>query len=133
MIIGENRNNIVRFYIEKSLQTFEDAELLALNERWNSCVNRLYYSAFYIVYALLISSIDVRSKTHNGIKFLFHENFIHNGKIDKEFSRHYTYLSELRSASDYEDFEILYKEEVEPLIDKTKDFIDTLRNLIPLN
>jgi len=49
MIIGENRNNIVRFYIEKSLQTFEDAELLALNERWNSCVNRLYYSAFYIV------------------------------------------------------------------------------------
>src|SRR6266542_3893613 len=109
MIIGENRNNIVRFYIEKSLQTFEDAELLALNERWNSCVNRLYYSAFYIVYALLISSIDVR------------------------FSRHYTYLSELRSASDYEDFEILYKEEVEPLIDKTKEFIDALRNLIPLN
>ncbi len=57
-----NRENIVKFYVERSFTTFGDAKILANNNSWNSCMNRLYYACFYMVYALLVKKIDVRAK-----------------------------------------------------------------------
>ncbi len=42
------KEDYIIYRIEKSNEVFEDAILLAKNERWNSCVNRLYYSIYYI-------------------------------------------------------------------------------------
>ena len=36
----------INYRVERSVELFEDALLLAQNKRWKSCVNRLYYSAF---------------------------------------------------------------------------------------
>ena len=43
----------IKYRIDRSIETFEDAMLLAENERWRSCVNRLYYSSFHLVNGLL--------------------------------------------------------------------------------
>ena len=39
---------------EVTYSYFEDANLLAKNDRWNAVINRLYYACFYAVIALLI-------------------------------------------------------------------------------
>ncbi len=51
-----DRDNYVECRIEKAKDTFEVAELLFENNKWNSAINRLYYAAYYAVSGLLIKS-----------------------------------------------------------------------------
>ena len=59
------KQDYIDYRVLKSNEIFEDSRLLANNQRWNSCVNRLYYSSYYLVSALLYKS-DYKSETHNG-------------------------------------------------------------------
>ena len=75
------KKDYIDYRLLKSKEIFEDAELLALNQRWNSCVNRLYYSSFYLVSAILYKN-DIKSETPNGTKTLFNLHFIKTGKLE---------------------------------------------------
>ena len=44
----------VKYRIEKAYQTYDAAKVLADNGFWNSSINRLYYSLFFAVNALLV-------------------------------------------------------------------------------
>lgn len=57
------KENYINYRISKSSEIFEDAILLANNERWNSCINRLYYSSYYLASALLFKN-DIKAETH---------------------------------------------------------------------
>lgn len=52
--------DLVLYRIEKARNTLEDAHILASSERWNACVNRLYYACFYAVTALLLKEDNTR-------------------------------------------------------------------------
>ncbi|MBX9781885.1 MAG: HEPN domain-containing protein [Chitinophagaceae bacterium] len=60
----------ITYRINKSAETFADAKLLAENGRWNSSVNRLYYSSFYLISALINKS-GIRAESHTGVKTQF--------------------------------------------------------------
>jgi len=64
-----DREEYVRYRIEKSEETYEAAELLLENKKWNSAINRLYYSAYYAVSGLLVQSA-INTKTHSGVLLL---------------------------------------------------------------
>ena len=49
----ERRKDLILYRIERAHETLEDAHILAISDRWNVCVNRLYYACFYAVSALL--------------------------------------------------------------------------------
>ena len=68
--MSANATDYIQYRIDKSNEIFEDVKLLAENGRWNSCVNRLYYCAFYVVTALLANS-GVNAESHNGVKRQF--------------------------------------------------------------
>lgn len=121
---------LVSFYVEKANNSLADAKLLAENNRWNGCANRLYYACFFMVYAILLDKIDVRIKSHSGIKTLFNQHFIKTGIIEMVHSKHYTYLFDLRGDADYGDFEIITKEEIAPLVVGTEMFINNLKEFI---
>ena len=72
------KQDYIYYRISKSAEIYEDAVLLAENGRWNSCINRLYYSAFYLVSALLYQ-YDVKAETHNKTKTQFFLHFIKPG------------------------------------------------------
>lgn len=76
-----SKNDYINYRIEKSSEIYEDAVLLAENEQWNSCINRLYYSSFYLVSALLYVH-SIKAETHNGTKIQFFLNFIKSGKLE---------------------------------------------------
>jgi uncharacterized protein (UPF0332 family) len=46
--------DLVQYRLRRARETLQDAHILANAERWNPCVNRLYYACFYVVSALLI-------------------------------------------------------------------------------
>ena len=87
----EERVEYVKYRIESANKTFEAAKVLAENEFWNSAVNRLYYSIFYAVNALLVMN-EIQTKSHSATKSQFSMYFIKTGKFDKKYGK---LLSEL--------------------------------------
>jgi len=63
------RKDYVNYRIEKSIETFEVAELLYANSKWNSTINRLYYACFYAITALLVKN-EIETKSHSGVSKL---------------------------------------------------------------
>lgn len=69
-----SKADLVKYRLERAKETFEDAQILRDKERWNSIINRLYYSLFYAISALLLNS-DYNPTTHAGTKSNFSEYF----------------------------------------------------------
>lgn len=76
-------NDYIEYHLQKSRESFEDARLLAANGRWNASTNRLYYSCYYAVSALLISK-NITPHTHAGCKTQLGLNFVKPGLISIE-------------------------------------------------
>lgn len=49
-----NRDDYIQYRFQRAEESFEEALILAEKERWNTVINRLYYSCFYAVTALLL-------------------------------------------------------------------------------
>jgi uncharacterized protein (UPF0332 family) len=122
-------NDYITYRLSRADITLKDAKMLADNDSWNSCVNRLYYSCFYAVTALLIGK-GFEAKTHNGVKSIFFKEFIASGQIDKEFGNLYSDLIAWRSEGDYADFVDYDAQTVVPIIEKVEDFLKLIKNTI---
>ncbi len=123
------RQQAILYNLERANGTLNDAILLATNSSCNSCANRLYYAAFYATTALLIKN-DLYSKTHSGTKNLFNQYFIKTGIIEELKGYFYNELFDNKQEGDYATFSNYQKEDIFPMIAPTKEFIETLRNLI---
>lgn len=121
------------FYrLERAQETLEDARILAISERWNACVNRLYYACFYAVSALLIKE-GYSSSKHTGVRSLFNLHFVKTGVVPKELARIYNDLFERRQESDYTDFITFKESQVQPLIPQAEEFVERISILIHEN
>ena len=127
--MSANRTDYIQYRIDKSKEIFEDAKLLAENGRWNSCVNRLYYSSFYIVTALLANS-GVNAESHNGVKRQFNLLFVKTRKISKEQGKLFSNLFDWRQETDYADFIEFDEVTVLPLLAQVKSFIETIHQIL---
>lgn len=67
-----SKDDLIGYRLSRAKGTFDDAKILADKERWNSAINRLYYSAYYAVIAILLK-YDFKPTTHNGVKSVFSE------------------------------------------------------------
>lgn len=76
-----NKQEYITYRLNKAYEALDDAKLLAQNKRWNPAINRLYYSCFYAVSALLLKH-NIEIRTHEGIRSQFGLKFIKTGQID---------------------------------------------------
>ncbi len=123
------KKDYIEYRILKSKEAFDDVILLANNLRWNSCINRLYYSCFYLVGALLYK-YSIKSETHNGVKTQFNLHFIKTGKIDVKYGKLYANLFAWRQESDYADFTDFDGETILPLLDQVAELNEILIELL---
>jgi uncharacterized protein (UPF0332 family) len=121
----EERIEYSKLRIESALNTFEAAKVLAQNGFWNSAVNRLYYSIFYTVNALLVRN-EVYVQTHAGMRNQFSKLFIKTGKLDKKYGKLLVQLYDWRQKGDYENLYDFTEETVNLLFDPVKEMIDAI-------
>ena len=69
------KQDLIKYRLERAWDTLDDAHILAEKEKWNSTINRLYYSAYYAVMALLLNN-NLKPTTHNGAKTNFTQYFM---------------------------------------------------------
>ena len=116
---------LVQYRLDRAEEAYQDACSLSAGKRWNSCVNRLYYSCFYAVTALLARD-NLSSPKHTGIRSLFNKNYIRNAVISKDLAAVYNELFEFRLEADYTDFADFDESQVFPFIAKVREFLDTI-------
>ena len=120
---------IILHKMNRAYETLEEAEMMAGVGHWNSCINRLYYSCFYSVSALLITD-NLSSSKHTGVRSFFNNHFVKKGLVSKDMGKLYNKLFDCRQESDYDDFVLMKEEYVLPLIADVKIFIETIQFLI---
>jgi len=103
--------------------------LLAQENHWNAVANRLYYSCYYAVNALLIKH-RFSFSSHNGVKTEFYKSFVKTGNISIESGKLYNRLFNLRQEGDYVDFQRFTQEDIEPFLDQAENFIREIKKLI---
>ena len=125
----EDRDAIVAYRMEKAHNTLGEIPFLIENKMWNTAINRLYYSCFYAVNALLISR-QIETKTHEGARRMLGLHFVKTEKLTIKLSKFYSDLLDNRNSSDYADFVYFEKETVEDTYKQAIVFIDTIEKLI---
>ena len=129
MLNSEERQALVQYRLEKATDTLKEAIDCGSLNHWTLAANRLYYSVYYASSALLIQN-ELQTKTHAGVTALIGQKFVADGKLSKEDAQLLARLQTMRHTGDYDDFMEWHKEEVEPLFEKVKKYINKVKSLI---
>jgi hypothetical protein len=120
-----SKEDCVGYRLDRSAEIFEDAKIQSANKRWRSRVNRLYYSSFHLINALLCLD-TINAKSHDGLKTKFLQLYIKIKKIDSEYGKLFSRLIDWRQESDYSIYVEFEEEDILPLINKVESFNQTL-------
>jgi uncharacterized protein (UPF0332 family) len=128
-LTDEERKEVVQYRIEKAKNTFSEIALLTSNALWHNAANRLYYACYYAVTALLIKN-GIVTKTHQGVSNQFGLHFVKTDIFSQKEGRLFKNLFELRQDGDYDDWIEITEDDVVPLIEPVRRFIEKLERLI---
>lgn len=96
------KQTLVKYRLERANESIKAAQLLFENKLLIPAMNRIYYSMFYSVQALLVLNEKAFSK-HGQVKGYFNKEFIKSGIFPKEFGKLFNAVFEYRQKFDYVD------------------------------
>ena len=114
----EDKKIAVQLLIEKSLRHMVQAKQNATLKNWDLVANRLYYSIFHAVTAMLLKD-NIEVKTHKGRAQQFGQHYVLTGKFERDEGRLYNHLQKMREEADYNNIFTLTEEEAIDLIVRT--------------
>lgn len=125
-MLNEDRISLCNYRIEKAEACLKSAKLIKDSGDYASAANRSYYSIFHAIRAVMALDGEDRKK-HSGVIAYFLENYIKNGLFDKEYSYIIKNAFQVRQESDYDDFCIISKEDVDEQIENARKLIDAVK------
>ena len=124
----EDKRALSRVRLDRAEECLKEAQSLYDAESYKGAANRLYYSIFHAMRAVLaLDGVDM--KHHSGVISEFRRRYIKTGKLDVKLSQIISRLSEMRTGSDYDDFYILSKKSIVEQFENAQFFIDTVQKL----
>lgn len=128
----ESRRALVKYRYQRSSETMCEAEVMFREGFYNAAVNRLYYTCYYAVSALLFQK-GIRARTHSGVKSMFALHVVAAGKLSEEVASTYFTLFEKRQSCDYDDFVFFTRDTTYELVSQTTVFIAAVGELLREN
>ena len=125
----EKRDTVISLEIAKAFTTQEEVDLLVEKGYWNAAANRLYYSVFHAVSALLIHD-GIRIKSHKGAGVMLNQHYIQTNKISPELGKLYRRLELMREESDYNCFYNTSPEELKKELEPARELIDLIAKMV---
>jgi uncharacterized protein (UPF0332 family) len=125
----QDKDELVKYRLTRARETYNEVDILVRNGLWNTAVNRLYYSCFYAVIALLADQ-EIEVHSHSGVRQMFGLHFIRTGKIEPESGRFLARLFDLRQTGDYDDFIDFDREKVMELLEPADKLISIIEELL---
>jgi len=121
----EEKETLIKYRLERANESVKAAQLLCENKLYIPAMNRIYYSMFYSVQALLILKEKAFS-SHSQVKGYFNKEFIKSGIFPKEFGKLFNTVFEYRQKFDYVDLIVPEEELISDYITESKRFIDKI-------
>jgi uncharacterized protein (UPF0332 family) len=118
----EEKQTLVKYRLERANESIKAAQLLFENKLFIPAMNRIYYSMFYSVQALLVLNEKTFSK-HGQVKGYFNKEFIKAGVFSKEFGKLFNAVFEYRQKFDYVDLLVPEGELISDYIAEARKFI----------
>ena len=125
----EDRRIIVSLELEKAENTFAETEILRQAKFWSNLANRLYYSLFHAMTAMLVNDHH-EVGTHKGAANRFHMYYVKTGLFTEQEGALYSQMQSLREESDYNCSFNVTESEVVARIEPTRQLIDKIKRHI---
>jgi uncharacterized protein (UPF0332 family) len=123
--------DLAKYRLEKAKNTLSYAKSYIDDTTLDSTVNRIYYSMFYAVNALLITK-GLYSSKHSGVRAIFNREIVNKGLIEKQWGEFFADMFDRRQKGDYKDFVKFEKQDVEEWLKKSEEFINKIEQLLQL-
>lgn len=94
-------NPLLTDAFERAEDSFGDAKLLLEHDRYAGCVNRCYYSVYYLAHALLLLK-RIHAKKHKGVIQKFSETYIQTKEFPERLIDIFGGVFQKRVAADYD-------------------------------
>lgn len=125
----EDRNNLVKLYLDRAHKTLLDAKIAAQTQSWNMAANRLYYALFHACTALFVSD-GIAVSTHKGLKSKIGQYYVLTGKLDNKYSLFLSQMETLREKADYNIMFEASEQDVQENLHLADQFIAEVERLI---
>lgn len=103
---NSNRNILISLELEKANKMMKEAKFCGESGMWNLVGNRLYYSAFHAVVALLLNK-GVSIRSHKGACRMFSLHYVQTREFSVDDMSLYSRLQTIRERADYQnDYEL---------------------------
>ena len=127
-----DKKTLYQYRIKQAEETLSDAENMLKNHLSpRSLINRAYYSMFYAILALYINEgLNLKTSKHSGVISIFDKEFVHSGKIDKNFSKvlHRIFIS--RQEGDYKELVKISRDDAARSVADAEAFLSAIKNFI---
>lgn len=120
---------LISYRMERSRESIRAAEIMLENEMLSISMNRVYYSMFYAVQALLVLH-KVSFSKHGQVKGYFNRELIKSGVFSVDMGKLYNKVFEYRQKFDYVDFAVPDRDMVSEYIEKARGFHSTIKEYI---
>jgi uncharacterized protein (UPF0332 family) len=121
--------DLSKYRLERANEDLAAGENALKNGDFRVCANRAYYAIFHAIRALLIlDGLDF--KKHSAVIAHFRMKYIKTGVFTAEFSKIVGRAFEICTESDYEDFFIISKEDVEKQLSDANKFINEIEKYL---
>ena len=120
---------LISYRMERSRESIRAAEIMLENEMLTISMNRVYYSMFYAVQALLVLH-KVSFSKHGQVKGYFNRELIKTGIFSVDMGKLYNKVFEYRQKFDYVDFAVPDRDMVSEYIEKAREFHSTIKEYI---
>lgn len=127
--MDERKIDLCHYRLEKAKMCLKSAKELEKSEDYCGAANRSYYSIFHSIRSLLaLEGVDFSK--HAGVMAYFQKNYVKSGMFEKKYSQIITEAFVVRSESDYDDYYVLSKEEVDEQIQNAQLFLSGIENYV---
>ncbi|PXF57591.1 MAG: DNA-binding protein [Deltaproteobacteria bacterium] len=120
---------LISYRMDRSKEALSAARLMYEKGHYNDAVNRLYYSCFYAIIALLATE-GVHPSKHTAVRAFLNKNWIKTGKLSKETGRLYNTLFDRREKGDYGDYFRFNAEDVADWLKRVEKAIEEIFQVI---
>ncbi len=128
-LTNEEKITLAKYRIERARNTYIEAVDNAGMGHWNLVANRLYYSVFHALNALIVIDGDV-VRTHKGLISVIGLHYVTTGEIKTEDNKLIMRLFRMRQTADYDDYCDWDEQDVSPLVEKVKSLLDKIELIL---
>lgn len=125
----EERRDLSKARFDRARDCLHTAKVNREISDYRAAANRSYYAIFHSMRAVLALQ-EVDMSKHSGVMAEFRKRYLKTEILDRKLSAIITQAFEVRNASDYDDFYIVAKEDVDQQIDNAVQFMRAVGNYL---